>query len=206
MARNGDGRLEVFASAEEVWHRRQKTSGGWSAWLSLGTPPPGPSFSIAPVAARNGDGRLEVFVNVSEGVWHRWQQTPGGDDWSDWASLGRPDPGDRIDSIAVAPNADGRLLLVANPAGSGIVPHPPTTPPPASSHSLWQRRQQFPGDTSFAWTDWSPLVSTPGIMAPKLASDPIQRLHLFGALAPGAAGVYLASQTSVNGSHWAGST
>ena len=208
VARNGDGRLEVFASAGGVWHRWQRTSGGWSAWFSLGTPPPGLNSRIAPVVARNGDGRLEVFVNVFEGVWHRWQQTPGSDDWSAWAPLGRPDPGDLINTIAVAPHADGRLLLVANPAGSGVLPHAGTTPSPASSHSLWQRAQQFPGDTSYAWTDWSPLVSTLGIriMAPRLASDPIQRLHLFGAVAAGTAGVYLASQTSVNGHHWTTST
>jgi hypothetical protein len=207
VARNGDGRLEVFASAGEVWHRGQKTPGGdWSDWSSLGAPPHGLSPNIAPLVARNKDGRLEVFMNLFDGVWHRWQQTPGGD-WSDWTPLGRPDPEDRVASIAVAPNADGRLLLVANPAGTGLVPTTPTTttPPPASSHSLWQRTQQFPGDSNIDWRSWSPLVSTPGIGALRLASDPIQRLHLFGALASGA-GAFLASQTAVNGSHWASST
>ena len=209
---NKDGRLELFTldrNSNTVWHRWQQTPGGdWSAWSSLDAPDGDPNIEDGLVVARNGDGRLEVFVSVFEGVWHRWQQTPGSDDWSAWAPLGRPDPGDLINTIAVAPHADGRLLLVANPAGSGVLPHAGTTPSPASSHSLWQRAQQFPGDTSYAWTDWSPLVSTPGIriMAPRLASDPIQRLHLFGAVAAGTAGVYLASQTSVNGHHWTTST
>lgn len=111
-----------------------------------------------------------------------------GGDWSDWTPLGRPDPEDRVASIAVAPNADGRLLLVASPADTGLVPTTPTTitPQTASSHSLWQRTQQVPGDSSIGWRPWSPLVSTPGLSVLRLASDPIQRLHLFGVLASGA--------------------
>jgi len=71
-----------------------------------------------PVKAQ-GD-RLELFMLKQEantnGVWHRGQKTPDGD-WSDWIPLGRPDPDGFVASIAVAPNADGRLFLVVNPAG-----------------------------------------------------------------------------------------
>jgi hypothetical protein len=76
--------------------------------------------SGCPVLAVNKGDRLELFMLKEEantnGVWHRGQKTPDGD-WPDWIPLGRPDPDGFVASIAVAPNADGRLLLVANPAG-----------------------------------------------------------------------------------------
>src|SRR5437764_14713936 len=81
VARNADGRLEVFADGQgtaglEVHHIWQTApGGGWSAWGSLGAPPPGDVLGAIDVG-RNADGRLEVFARfgaMSAGViWHIW--------------------------------------------------------------------------------------------------------------------------------------
>jgi hypothetical protein len=110
VARNADGRLEVFAIGTDsiLWHRRQLTPGGndWSNWEFLG----GifrPYKNIA--VGSNADGRLQVFVTgTDDALWTNWQLTPAGP-YSGWVSLGGIVPGDP----AVGRNADGRLEAFA---------------------------------------------------------------------------------------------
>jgi hypothetical protein len=81
VARNGDGRLEVFARARDgaLAHAWQVRAGGaWSGWLGMGGP-----VLDGVVAGRNADGRLEVFVGRSPDhpIQHAWQSSGSGG-WS----------------------------------------------------------------------------------------------------------------------------
>src|SRR5690348_7600161 len=87
VARNADGRLEVFVTGAEgpllhVW--QEAPNSDWSHWQSLGGRVAG-----APGVGRNLDGRLEVFtINPDDGgLWHIFQTAPS-NGWSEWFSLG----------------------------------------------------------------------------------------------------------------------
>ena len=62
IARNRDGRLEVFVQeiGGTMWHRWQRSQGGWSQWASPEGQPSG-WFSELAVGAP-ADGRLVVFA------------------------------------------------------------------------------------------------------------------------------------------------
>jgi hypothetical protein len=65
IARNADGRLEVFVRGNngDLWHIWQTSPyHGWSNWESLGA-----NFPSGPVVGQNADGRLEVFVRGNNG-------------------------------------------------------------------------------------------------------------------------------------------
>jgi hypothetical protein len=89
-----------------------------------------------PGVGQSADGRLEVFVRGidDEGggrgaLYHRWQQTPGGD-WSNWYSHGGSFLGDPV----VAQNTEGRLELFI-----------------VAEDGLLQKWQTAPNK---AWSDW----------------------------------------------------
>jgi hypothetical protein len=172
---SADGRLELAANdADEgaVWHAWQTptAAGGWSGWRSLGKPGGQPAM-LGSTLARNSDGRLELFTVATDGaVWHIWQTAPN-DGWSGWHSLGsQGEVGLR--ELAVAPNADGRLVLFATEEDS--------------VSGLWQREQETPGGGWSAWlprADRLPLVDdrpAPGpIGEPTLILNADRRLVLF---------------------------
>jgi acylphosphatase len=86
------------------------------------------------VASRNQDGRLEVFgVGTDNGLWHKWQTTPGGA-WSGWASLG----GVITCEPEAARNADGRIELFAR----------------GTDNALWHKWQTAPSN---GWSGWASL-------------------------------------------------
>jgi hypothetical protein len=90
LARNGDGRLELFVRGNDgaLWHLWQTAdSSAWSEhWISHGDA--GVGFASAPALARSGDGRLELFVRGNDGaLWHLWQTAPSGA-WSEWLPHG----------------------------------------------------------------------------------------------------------------------
>jgi hypothetical protein len=104
VARNADGRMEVFARGTDrallhIWQVGPNT--GWTnEWRSLGG-----SIQGVPAVGRNGDGRLEVFaVGDDFSVYHIFQTAPNGA-WSEWFPLG----GEATRVPVVAQNADGRL-------------------------------------------------------------------------------------------------
>jgi hypothetical protein len=77
IARNADGRLEVFIRGADgkLYHRWQQAPGAsfTQAWASLGG-----SLQDDPVVARNRDGRLEAFaLRADHTVVHDWQVAPG---------------------------------------------------------------------------------------------------------------------------------
>ncbi|MEJ7599763.1 MAG: hypothetical protein WKG01_17785 [Kofleriaceae bacterium] len=104
VARNADGRLEVFGRGFDagLYHIWQLAPGGqWIAnWVGLG----GVLRDNAVAVIGNLNGTLEAFVIGSGGsMFHKWQTAPGGA-WGaylGWAGAVR-DP-------VVARNADGRL-------------------------------------------------------------------------------------------------
>src|SRR3989442_14303046 len=78
VARNADGRLEIFArGTDSALHHSAQTAPGantWSAWDTLGG-----QLASEPGIGINADGRLEAFIWGSDGaLYHRWQTTPGG--------------------------------------------------------------------------------------------------------------------------------
>ena len=102
VARNQDGRLEVFARGTDnaLWHIWQVAPNStWSGWASLGG-----VMASKVVVDNNKDGRLEVFVRGDDNaLWHIWQTAPN-NGWSGWSSLGGI-----IDGNPVGSNMDGRL-------------------------------------------------------------------------------------------------
>ena len=117
VARNADGRLEVFArgSDDSLWHRAQTSPGGaWDAWSGLGG-----KLTADPVVAENADGRLEVFYRgTNGGLWHLSQQTAGDSQWTGHDGLG----GSLAKAnLAVARNADGRLEVFARDDKDALV-------------------------------------------------------------------------------------
>jgi hypothetical protein len=119
MADQADGRLHLFIPTlgGPMWRISQTApSSGWSDWVSHGRPNglPGYLFKDPPAIATNADGRLELFAPAAIGVWHIWQTEPNGP-WAEWynqvpqSTSGGPDPA--YGSVALAPNADGRLEM-----------------------------------------------------------------------------------------------
>jgi acylphosphatase len=143
VARNADGRLEIFARGTDnaLWHQWQTApNNGWSGWASLGG-----FITSDPVVINNADGRLEIFVRGSDNaVWHRWQTAPSNGWSAGWSSLG----GIITSQIAAARNADGRMEIFAR----------------GTDNALWHRWQTAPSN---GWSaGWSSLG---GI----LTSDPV---------------------------------
>jgi hypothetical protein len=107
MARNADGRLEMFAvnGLHGIWYQSQVTAGSdvWSGWkLFTGT--------LTTVAAEtNGNGQIEVFgVDDAGKVFHRWQLSANSDNWSSWVEFGG--------SLSHAPSA----ITVTRAASGGL--------------------------------------------------------------------------------------
>jgi len=142
LARNQDGRLEVFVVREDftVWHRWQRTAGGeWSDWGSLGTRPG--DGTVGPLAVGvNADERLELFAADHDGaVWHIWQVAPN-KDWSQWKSLGKPGGHPAPLGSALAKNQDGRLEVFTVDLDGAV----------------WHAWQVAPNKD---WSPWRPLGS-----------------------------------------------
>jgi hypothetical protein len=73
VARNLDGRLEVFAvwsdnNLHHIW--QTAPNNGWSNWQCLGGGLAFPHPAVGP----NADARLEVFALSNQGDQHIWQQ------------------------------------------------------------------------------------------------------------------------------------
>lgn len=140
VARNSDGRLELFAVGQTglLYHNYQNTSGGWSGWLALG----GWQFAgnAIPAVGRNPDGRLEVFiVGTDGGLDHIWQQTAGNSSsWSGWAGFGGW-TFSQTACVVANNNANGRLEIFLIGL-DGALDH------------IW--------DTGSGWSGWAGLGGT----------------------------------------------
>jgi hypothetical protein len=169
VARNADGRLQVFISSVDgslySIIQTAPSSSTWAAWVSLGKPA-STTLTDSAVVASNADGRLEVFAQADDGaLWHVWQVTPNGT-WSSWVSLGKPSTGGIQGSLCVGPSLDGRLELFAIGVDGDL-------------WHIWQTA------VNNGWSTWfshgSPQGQTfagstiPPVVAPQLDG----RLHLF---------------------------
>jgi hypothetical protein len=132
MARNQDGRLQLFArfSDNSIQYLLQKApNSSWALWVSLGG-----SVASDPVVVPNADGRLEVFVIGFDGaLYHKWQKTPNGT-WSDWFNQG----GGLRDGLSIACNSDGRLEVFAR----------------GTDNAVWHVAQTAPNN---GWSAWESL-------------------------------------------------
>jgi hypothetical protein len=82
-------RIDVFALASDasLWHICQTApNDGWSAWESLGAPPPGIQINAS---IGGGDtGQIQVFVvGVDGNIWTIWEPYNAASQWSGWTSL-----------------------------------------------------------------------------------------------------------------------
>jgi uncharacterized phage protein gp47/JayE len=131
VALDSSGQLNAFVIGDDgaLWTIRQKASGGWDDWQSLGG-----NVDLLAVGT-NQDGRLELFARGAKdkALWHIWQTSPSGD-WSWWDSRGG-----RIDLLAVSRNQDGRLEVFAR----GM-----------DDKALWHIWQVAPNN---GWSGWASL-------------------------------------------------
>jgi hypothetical protein len=158
VARNSDGRLEVFVIGADhaLYHKSQILAGGGSGWTGYSTL--GGNIISNPVVAQNSDGRLEVFViGADHALHHVSQLTAGSTSWTGYTSLG----GYIISNPAVARNSDGRLEVFVIGA----------------DHALHHIFQQAAGST----TSWSGFTNLGGyiISNPVAGQNSDGRLEIF---------------------------
>jgi Astacin (Peptidase family M12A) len=148
VAKNGDGRLEVFmVGVDNIlyhrWQKEAKSNSQWSdKWESLSD-----QGVNDPVVVQNEDGRLEIFVLRDRELYHRWQTTKNDSTkWSSWTPLqagsylprGRP---------AVAINSDGKLEVFISGRSQG-------------QNKIYRRLQTTKNDST-KWSDqWEQLLDS----------------------------------------------
>jgi surface antigen len=112
VARNADGRLEVFAveASGASMHAWQLSAGGaWTGWAPFG----GTFTNIA--AETNADGRLEAFATAADGTVFQRSQITAGSAWTAW----EPIEG-KLAGIALSRSYDGKLQLFAADASRAV--------------------------------------------------------------------------------------
>ncbi len=193
-----DNRVMAVVSTDgSVWHVSSPQPGPsafWPAWTSLDYPGGTPTDVVACVATL-ADDRAEVFAlqiqtDVAVGfgtfgtLWHRWQKTAGGTQWSPWESLGRPH-GKPVSLPTLAVHHDRRLELFATD----------------SDRHVWHRVLQTATDPR-SWSPWAPLPPTgpqPGPFCLGVAQDAAGRLVLIGTAGYA---VFHAAQTAADANTW----
>lgn len=172
VARQRDGRLQVFASAgsfmRTIYEKQVGTN--WSGWGDIWDVQGlygdhGNVNEQHPAVGSNEDGRLDIFTIVHDTsgfrVYHKWQTQPSGSWHEDINLLGNPPEAD-FEQLAVGSNADGRLEVFAL-GGGGVVWH------------VWQTT---PGSSS--WSPWVALPNDIGVTGPfRLGRNQDGRLELF---------------------------
>jgi YD repeat-containing protein len=124
LVRLGDGRLEVFGTANDgsMYTSTQITqAGSWAGWSSLGKP--GTTTLVSsPVVAINANGALSLFARGNNNELWTNQQTSAGGAWRGWTSLGwaLQNINTSRDCIAVDYDSNGRLVAIVNNAGGTV--------------------------------------------------------------------------------------
>lgn len=193
IAPSADGRLEVFvvgtrggAGGVQLWHLYQiAPAGGWSQWVSHGSPPPEFNNWNNPVLARDSDGLLELFMGFGAQTFQIWQTSRNGG-WTPQWTQHPVAPGNIGTAVgALILRSDGRLELFAE----GIVS--------AQDSALWHITQTAP---SQGWTDWASLgtpAAAGGLRLPVVAASADGRLEVFAIGSDGA--LWHIWQTSLGG-------
>lgn len=130
----------------------------YSGWQSLSGPI---RTDTEPAIARNPDGRLDAFVVGNDnGLWHRFQSSPGSNSWSAYSSLGGVIRSNS--DLFVISNGDGRLEIF-------VV---------GTNHQIYHKWQTSPGGST-----WSAYESLGGVARanshPVAVSNSDGRLQLF---------------------------
>lgn len=121
-------------------------------WTDLGGTLAGKPFAI-----KNSDGRIEAFARGQDNtLWHIYQTSPGGTQWSAWSSLG----GTLNSNPVAAINTDGTLDVFA------IGPN----------NALWHTRQTSAGSATYS--AWASLGGS-GQNDPSVGTDPNGSLEVF---------------------------
>lgn len=157
VARNADGRLEIFAvqASGASMHAWQVSAGGaWTGWAPFG----GSFTSIT--AEANADGRLEAFAAAADGTIFQRSQVTAGSAWTAWA----PVEG-RLANLALARSYDGKLQLFGADA----------------SQALYAKSQLSFGGP---WSVWSAFGGAAGSLAAETNAD--GRGEVFAATVAGA--------------------
>ncbi len=107
IARNADGRLEVFYAGTEnhLYHNWQLAPNSlfWSGETAFSG-----ESALQIAVATNTDGRLEIFyVGTNNDLYHNWQTAPNTNSWKGETAF----PGVKATEVCVAQNADGRLEI-----------------------------------------------------------------------------------------------
>lgn len=157
MARNLDGRLELFARdhSGRPYHIWETSSDHWvDDWAPLGATELTGDMAVE----RTADGRLEVFARGSDGaLWHTWQVTPNSG-WSPWGSLGGTLAVGAVP--AVAKNGWNELEVFVRWTDGSI------------------RSRRLRHDGGFAWTEWTSLGGV-ATYDPVVAANPNGTLVVF---------------------------
>ena len=177
VARNRDGRMEVFvrgyeipasdtkvepdieqsgSSLGKIWHFSQtEPNKGWSDWRLFGRP----SDNIVPSdvwVGHNADGRIDVFATCYDysigrySLWHKWQITPS-NAWTGWDKIGNLNELDGgYGSVAVGQWGNGRLEIFALGRNNEIWHTYQTAP--NKSWASWREltREQLPSDSKLS--------------------------------------------------------
>ncbi len=114
VARNQDGRLEVFAVGGgtffNIW--QVAPNSGWRAEWNHKAPPSSKVGVEFLRVGRNRDGRLEVLaIGTDRELWANWQEAPNGG-WAGWHRLGAPKGAKLTTKMTLGTNQDGRLESV----------------------------------------------------------------------------------------------
>jgi hypothetical protein len=168
VAAGKDGRLDVFIVSQKgvLWQiEKAATNGGWSDWVSHGSPS-GALFGSdsTPAVVSRRDGHLELFVIGNDGrLWQMTGTAPNGG-WSGWRPHDAPS-GRKFLRLrpAVAPGVDGRLdlFVVGNDA------------------SLWHLHWVEATDCSPQWFSRG-APALPGLAgSPAVVADPDGAMQLF---------------------------
>ncbi len=111
VARNGDGRLVLFAIGgdNDAYERHQLSAmanSEWSEWTTLNG-----SGNFKDISGTTSSaGRVTLYgLHVDGSVEHIWQTDPGGTTWSAWSPL----YGGQLQSIKAERNEDGRMVVFA---------------------------------------------------------------------------------------------
>jgi hypothetical protein len=151
IAANSEGRLELLLTGNDfqLWHIYQTApSGGWSDWISHGSPPGTDINGFTPAMAASADGRLELFATgFDQRLWHINQLTPSGG-WCDWYSHPRP-----VESSTAQVGAGGTPTVTLNSAGRLELFVQGT------NNELWHMWQTAPGG---GWAPWLSHGKPPG--------------------------------------------
>lgn len=169
--------MAVVAAHGSVWHvssPQPAPDAFWPAWTSL-SHPRGAPISVAS-AATLADNRAEVFgvhIPLNAGsafgaygtLWHRWQETAGGTQWTHWERLGTPN-GKPVSLPTLAENHNRRLEMFTT----------------TDDDHVWHRVRQTATDP-LSWSPWAPLPPTgtqPGVRNLGVARDATGRLVVIG--------------------------